>query len=47
MADAFRAAASRVLGVPEDAILAGNGSDDILTIATRTFLDPGGALAYP
>jgi histidinol-phosphate aminotransferase len=47
MADGFRAAASRVLGVPEDAILAGNGSDDILTIATRTFLDPGEALGYP
>ncbi len=47
MADEFRAAASRVLGVPEDAILAGNGSDDILTIATRTFLAPGDALAYP
>ncbi len=47
MADEFRAAASRVLGVPADAILAGNGSDDILTIATRTFLDPGGTLAYP
>jgi len=47
MADEFRAAASRVLGVPADAILAGNGSDDILTIATRTFLAPGDALAYP
>jgi histidinol-phosphate aminotransferase len=47
MADEFRAAASKALGVPEDAILAGNGSDDILTIATRTFLDPGDALAYP
>jgi histidinol-phosphate aminotransferase len=47
MAAAFRSAASRVLGVPEDAILAGNGSDDILTIATRTFLDPGDALAFP
>ena len=47
MADEFRAAASRVLGVPEGAILAGNGSDDILTIATRTFLAPGDALAYP
>jgi histidinol-phosphate aminotransferase len=47
MADEFRVAASRVLGVPEDAILAGNGSDDILTIATRTFLAPGDALAYP
>jgi histidinol-phosphate aminotransferase len=47
MADEFREAASRVLGVPADAILAGNGSDDILTIATRTFLAPGDALAYP
>jgi histidinol-phosphate aminotransferase len=47
MADEFRAAASRVLGVPEDAILAGNGSDDILTIATRTLLGPGDTLAYP
>jgi histidinol-phosphate aminotransferase len=47
MADEFRAAASRVLGVPHDAILAGNGSDDILTIATRTFLAPGDVLAYP
>jgi histidinol-phosphate aminotransferase len=47
MADEFRAAAARVLGVPEDAILAGNGSDDILTIVTRTFLAPGDALAYP
>ena len=45
MADEFRAAAARVLGVPEDAILAGNGSDDILTIATRTFLGSGDLLA--
>ena len=28
-------------------ILAGNGSDDILTIATRTFVPPGDTLAYP
>jgi histidinol-phosphate aminotransferase len=47
MADEFREAASRVLGVPAEAILAGNGSDDILTIATRTFLAPGDALAFP
>jgi histidinol-phosphate aminotransferase len=47
MADEFRAAASRVLGVEPEAILAGNGSDDILTIATRTFLAPGESLAYP
>jgi histidinol-phosphate aminotransferase len=43
----FRAAAARVLGIDADRILAGNGSDDILTIATRTFLAPGDTLAYP
>jgi histidinol-phosphate aminotransferase len=47
MADEFRVAAASALGVPADAILAGNGSDDILTIATRTFLAPGDALSYP
>lgn len=43
----FRAAAAKVHGVTPDMILAGNGSDDILTIATRTFLPPGGVLACP
>jgi histidinol-phosphate aminotransferase len=47
LADAFRAAASCVLGIGEDCILAGNGSDDILTIATRTFLAAGDTLAFP
>jgi histidinol-phosphate aminotransferase len=47
LADDFRAAASRVLGVPPDAILAANGSDEVLTIATRTFLSPGDAVACP
>ena len=46
-ADAFRSAAAAVLGVTPDMILAGNGSDDILTVATRTFVPPGGALAAP
>jgi len=46
-ADGFRAAAAKVLDVEPDMILAGNGSDDILTIATRTFIPPGGILAYP
>ncbi len=46
-ADAFRQAAGRVLGVAPDMILAGNGSDDILAIAARTFLRPGDVLAYP
>ena len=47
MADAFRAAAAKHHGVTPDMILAGNGSDDILTIATRTFLSPGGKLVCP
>jgi histidinol-phosphate aminotransferase len=46
-ADAFRAVAAKHHGIRPDMILAGNGSDDILTIATRTFLGPGGKLAAP
>jgi histidinol-phosphate aminotransferase len=46
-ADLFREAAAALLDVKPDMILAGNGSDDILTIATRTFVPPGGTLAYP
>ncbi|MGC4033194.1 MAG: histidinol-phosphate transaminase [Tepidisphaeraceae bacterium] len=47
LADDFRRAAAKVLGVSPEMIIAGNGSDDILTIATRTFVPPGGTLAYP
>jgi histidinol-phosphate aminotransferase len=46
-ADLFRIAAAKVLGITPDMIIAGNGSDDILTIATRTFLSAGDTLAYP
>src|SRR3954471_5223437 len=46
-ADVFRAAAAALHGVTPDMIIAGNGSDDILTIATRTFIPPGGTLAFP
>jgi histidinol-phosphate aminotransferase len=46
-ADAFRAAAARHLGISMDMILAGNGSDDLLTIATRACVPPGGTLAAP
>src|SRR3954447_25817293 len=46
-ADAFRAAAARLHGVEPEMILCGNGSDDILTIATRTAIPPGGRLAHP
>lgn len=45
--DDFRKAAGRVLGVDPDAILIGNGSDDILTILTRAFVPDGGLIASP
>lgn len=47
MADMFRDAAARKWGLTRNHFLAGNGSDDILTIAVRTFVPPGGVLAYP
>jgi histidinol-phosphate aminotransferase len=46
-ADTFRDAAAKLFGVTRQHILAGNGSDDLLTIATRTFVPPGGLLASP
>src|SRR5438552_6671956 len=39
MADEFRQVAARALGVTPEMILAGNGSDELLTMAVRTFLD--------
>ena len=47
MADAFRAAAARALAVDPEMVLAGNGSDEILALVIRAFLDPGDRLAYP
>jgi len=44
---AFRQTAGRVLGVDPDAILIGNGSDDILTIITRAFVPQGGLVVSP
>ncbi len=46
-ADEFRERAARLLGVTPEMILAGNGSDDILAIALRTFLAAGDTLAFP
>ena len=40
--DRFRDTAARVLGVKPGNILIGNGSDDILTILTRTLVPEGG-----
>lgn len=47
LGDTFRRAAGRVLNVDSDAILIGNGSDDILTILTRAFVPEGGLIASP
>lgn len=46
-ANAFRDAAAKLYGLERDQIIAGNGSDDILNIAIRTYLDAGDILAYP
>src|SRR5947208_1963713 len=43
----FRRTAGRILGVDPDGILIGNGSDDILTILTRTFVPEGGLIVSP
>lgn len=47
MADEFRRVAARVHGVTPDQILAGNGSDDILQIALRSYCAAGDVLASP
>jgi histidinol-phosphate aminotransferase len=47
MASALRAKAAAVYGVSPDQILAGNGSDDLLTILVRTCAAPGDAIVYP
>src|SRR5271165_1179570 len=47
MGTAFRQAAGRVLGVDPDAILIGNGSDDVLTILTRALVPEGGLIVSP
>src|SRR5262249_31759268 len=43
----FRKAAGKALDVDPDGILIGNGSDDVLTVLTRTFVPEGGTVAAP
>lgn len=47
LANPFRCRASQILHVPEDWIVCGNGSDDILTIVTRAFVGEGDLLRLP
>lgn len=47
LADDFRQVAARHFRIEPDCLLIGNGSDDILTILTRTFVPQGGLLAAP
>ncbi|MBV8228431.1 MAG: histidinol-phosphate transaminase [Planctomycetaceae bacterium] len=47
VATAFRRVAARLHGVEPDMILAGNGSDDLLTIITRAFVAAGDLVVYP
>ncbi len=43
----FRQAAAKLWGLTPDHIICGNGSDDILTMATCLAVPAGGTLAYP
>ncbi|MBL9162628.1 MAG: histidinol-phosphate transaminase [Planctomycetaceae bacterium] len=52
LATAFRERAAALLkdevpGITPDWIMCGNGSDDILTIVTRSFVAPGGLIRFP
>ncbi len=47
MATIAREAAARVYGVPADWILAANGSDEMLALLARAFLEAGRRIAYP
>ena len=46
-ASLFRETAANILGVFPEEIICGNGSDELLTIATRAFVGPHGLMAYP
>ncbi len=43
----FRQAASKVLGIPSDWIIVGNGSDEVLSIVIRACTEPGRKVVYP
>ncbi|MBX9259157.1 histidinol-phosphate transaminase [Desmonostoc muscorum CCALA 125] len=43
----FRQAASKVLGVPSDWMIVGNGSDELLSVVIRACAEPGRKVVYP
>ena len=43
----LRRAASEATGFPVERILAGNGSDELLALLVRAFVEPGESIAYP
>jgi histidinol-phosphate aminotransferase len=47
LADSLRAVAASVYGVKPENILAGNGSDEILSILMRSFVGPQDRVAFP
>ena len=47
LATRFREVVAETLGLPVDWIIAGNGSDELLTMILRAFVGPGGVVAYP
>jgi len=46
-ADNVRDVITEVFGFPHDRIICGNGSDDLLNMALRTFCDEGDVVAFP
>jgi histidinol-phosphate aminotransferase len=47
MATEFRRTVAKLHGVEPDMVLAGNGSDDLLTILIRAFIGPGDLAGFP
>jgi histidinol-phosphate aminotransferase len=46
-ADMFREAAGKLFNIDPSQIITGNGSDELLTIIVRTFVDAGETILYP
>ena len=47
LSDSLRAAAAQTFGIDPQNIIAGNGSDELLSMLMRSFVEPGARVAYP